>query len=69
MLLEEGSSKTGLFSHLSNRVFRTLQFRKYISYRVIFFSFLKKCSKFDLKLKNPKDNDLEKVVCFLDNSI
>ena len=69
MLLEKGSSKTGLFSHLSNRVFRSLQFRKYRSYRVIFFSFFKKCSKFDLNFENPKDNDREKVVCFLDNSI
>ena len=32
MLLKEGSSEAGLFRHLSNHVFWSVQFWKYISY-------------------------------------
>ena len=32
MLLAEGSSQTGFFRHLSNRVFRSAEVQKYITY-------------------------------------
>ena len=59
-LLLKGSSKTGLFRHLPNQVFRCPYFRKYISYGG--HAFLK-CSKFNVDLKNAQKN-WENVFCF-----
>ena len=65
MFLLEGSSGTGLFRHLSNHVFHSPYFMKYIRYEGIFLS---KCSEFDLEFKNSEKNN-KKALCFLDNCI
>ena len=65
MLLFEGSSETGLFRHLSNYVFRVRNFGNTKSMRIIF---VPKCSKFNLDIKNVKNN-WEKKFCFWDNCI
>ena len=49
MLLLEGSSETELFRHLSNHVFRSLYFWKYISYEGHVFS---KFSELEIDFKN-----------------
>ena len=50
----EGCSETRLFTHLSNYVFRSPQFRKYISYEGHLF--VSKCFKFDVDLRNAEKN-------------
>ena len=49
MLVVHGSSETGLFRHLSNRVFGVRNFRNTKTMKVIFFS---KCLGFKLNFKN-----------------
>ena len=54
MLLLEGSFETGLFRDFINHVFWRPKSREYISYEErVFF---KKCSKFNLALKNGRRN-------------
>ena len=61
----EGSSEPGLFRHLSNHIFWTPSFPKYISYGDHLFW---KCSKFDVDLKNAQKNS-QKPFCFSDKCI
>ena len=62
ILLVDASSKTGLFRHLSDYVFRVPNFKNTKSF---FFS---KCLKLKLHFKNAAKNS-EKVFCFWDNCI
>ena len=52
MLSVQGSSETLLFGHLSNDVFRSPEFRKYISYKG--YPFLKYLENLTYILKMPK---------------
>ena len=64
MLTVEGSSKTGLLRRLSNPVFRSLWFQKYISYEThLFFS---NSFKFDVYFRKKTKNYGESFN-FLDN--
>ena len=64
MLTVKGCSQTGPLRCLSNQVFRSLYFRKYISYEAhLFFS---KCSKFGVELRNAIKK-WEKAFSFLYN--
>ena len=66
MLTVRECSETGLFRHLSYRVFRSPYFLKYISYEGhLFFS---KCSKKYINFRNGKKNS-EKLIRSLDNCI
>ena len=71
MLLFEGSTKMGLFRHLSDYAFRVTDsevikdFGNTKSMRIIFFP---KYSKFNIDFKNAARN-WEKVFCFWDNYI
>ena len=58
-------SETEPFMHLSNHVFRSHQFQKYLSYEV---HFLKKCSKLHVDSKNAIKKQ-QNVFGFLDNCI
>ena len=60
MLLIEGSFETGLFRHLSNYVFGSLEFRINISYEGHLF--FRKCSKFSADFQNEEKN-AEKDFC------
>ena len=66
MFLFEGSLETGLFTHWCNHLFRSQQFRKYLTYESYLFFW--KGSKFKLDFKNAKKNG-EKVFCFRVNCI
>ena len=64
MLLVEMSSETSLFRHLSNHVFRSPYFRKYISYEGQLFFHNVQNLMYISKTRKKID---EKVFCFLDN--
>ena len=66
MFLVETFSETGLFRLLSNHMFWSPYFRKYISYQshLLFW----KCLKFNIDFKKGGKN-CEKIICFLDNCI
>ena len=60
------SSKTGLVRHLSNHVFRSPYFRKYISYEGQLFFHNVQNLMYISKTRKKID---EKVFCFLDNCV
>ena len=66
MLLVQGYSEAILFWYLSNSVFGSPQFRKYVSYECHLFFWI--FSKFYLDFKNV-DKNWEKLFCFWDNCI
>ena len=66
MLLFTVSSEMGLFTHWSNYIFQSPQFRKCVNNGAHLF--LKKCSKFNLYFKKTVKNS-EKIHCFWDNCI
>ena len=59
MLIVEECSEKAVFREWCNRVFDSLQLRKYMGYDDFFF----KCSKFDLGCINGT-KDIEYVFCF-----
>ena len=66
MLLGEGSSQTGPFIHLCNKVFlQSVISEIHKLWGSFFFS---KCSKVHLHFKNTEKN-VRKCFCFIDNSI
>ena len=69
MLSIEGSSETRLFRHLSDHVFQSRYFEKYICYEGVWgWSLFGKCLKINIDFKNPKKK-WEKVFCFWDTCI
>ena len=66
MFLVERSSESGFSRDLSNHVFRSPQFRKYVAYEG--HTFFWKCWKFNVDFRNAEKN-WETVFCFYDNSI
>ena len=67
MLIFEGFSEMGLFRNLTDHVFCSSKFPKYISNEVRVIVFLK-CAKFDVNVKSLA-KDCEKMFCFLDKRI
>ena len=57
MLSLEGSNETRFFRDLSNHVFQSRYFRKYISYEDLFF--FQKYLEFDIDFKNAKKKKIE----------
>ena len=66
MLTFKRCFETGLFRHLTNHAFRSLLFRKYITYESHLF--FRRCSKFDILFRNSARNS-EKVSYFKCNCI
>ena len=66
MLLVKDYSETGLFRHLSNHVFRSLQVQKYISYEghLFFLKIFKIESKFRKSKKKLKKIFVSDIIPF-----
>ena len=57
MLIVDGCTETGLFEHLSNHVFHSVDFRKYIGCESHFF--FSKCLKFISNFRNRQKDGQE----------